>query len=347
MSQEDALAMSTELICENKRQERLTRMLYQKAGVETRHTVVPWQSAYAWKKQESPTESLSGPSTADRMDLYREHAGPLAHRATVVALADAQVDASKITHLITVSCTGFCAPGVDLELIRSLGLPPTTERVHVGYMGCHGAINGLRVAEALAARHPEACILLCAVELCSLHYRLSWDAEGVKGNALFADGSAAIVGGSHRSKRPALGQVEQTGSCVLPKSFAEMSWEIGNHGFEMRMTRQVPDVVGAHLKEWMSAWLDQLGYGIHDIAHWAVHPGGPRILDSVESALELSPNACNVSRDILKRFGNMSSPTVLFILDEILRSSPDFPIVTLAFGPGLTAEVACWNASNF
>ncbi len=335
--------MSTELLCENDRQRRFLKILFQNAGVETRQTVVPWQAAYQWKNTELPIGLQSGPTTAQRMKMYREHAGPLAIEAAKQAFNDSGIEPSEITHLVTVSCTGFSAPGLDYELIRSLELRRTTERVHVGFMGCHGAINGLRTADAIAARHPQAKVLVCAVELCSLHYRLAWDTEGVKGNALFSDGAAAVIGGTDLSASRTRCTLRETASCVIPDSYPEMSWDIGDNGFEMRMTSQVPVAIRQHLKSWLTNWLRRLDYSIDDVADWCVHPGGPRILDAVEESLTIPTAACNTSREILRRYGNMSSPTVIFILHEILQRRSQFPIVSLAFGPGLTAEAALWE----
>ena len=332
--------MSTELICEDPRQQRLMRIMFRKSGVSNRHTVIPWQTGYTWKQGPESAPSGRGPSTGQRMQIYADQAASLARRASGDALEDAGLDAREMTHLITVSCTGFDAPGVDIDLIQTLGLPPTTERIHVGYMGCHAAINGLRAARGLAASDSDARILLCAVELCSLHYRLTWEAEGMVGNALFADGAAAVVCAASESRGPALWKLCSTGSCLIPDSQDEMSWKIGDHGFEMRLTGQVPVLIEEHLEPWMSAWLDGRGHSIGSVGTWAVHPGGPRILDAVEAAIRLPKDACMVSREVLDQFGNMSSPTVLFILDRLRRSDPALPIVMLGFGPGLMAEAA-------
>lgn len=340
VNQDDALAMSTELICQDPRQQRIMRIMFRKSGVTNRHTVIPWQTGYTWKQDRDASQSGRGPSTGQRMQIYRDQASPLARRATRCALDDAGVAPRDITHLITVSCTGFDAPGVDVDLIRSLGMRPTTQRIHVGYMGCHGAINGLRAARGLAASEPNARILLCAVELCSLHYRLTWDDEGMVGNALFADGAAALVCAASGSERPDLWKVRSTGSCLIPETDSEMSWRIGDHGFEMRLTGKVPVLIEEHLQPWLSAWLNGLGQSIDSIGAWAVHPGGPRILDAVENAIQLPADACATSREVLDQYGNMSSPTVLFILDRMRRNNPALPIVMLGFGPGLMAEAA-------
>jgi len=332
--------MSTKVICEDARQQRLMSMLFRKSGIDTRQSVLDMGFGYDWKEQDGPDPGGRGPTTGERMRFYAEHAGPLACLASVDALNEASIDAAEITHLVTVSCTGFAAPGVDSELINNLGISPTVERVHVGYMGCHGAINGLRVARGLAAADPDARILICAVELCSLHYRMTWDDEGVKGNALFSDGAAALVCCSTDNGKPPLWEIAATGSCLIPDSVDEMSWTIGDHGFEMLLSNRVPKLIDEQLAPWLVGWLNNQGVDIKEVGGWVVHPGGPRILDSVESALSLPEGTCEESRTVLRELGNMSSPTVLFVLDRIRRQHRGRPIVMLGFGPGLTSEVA-------
>jgi prepilin-type processing-associated H-X9-DG protein len=275
------------------------------------------------------------------MQLYADNAAPLAKEAVGRALEDSGVGPRDVTHLVTVSCTGFDAPGIDIELIDGLKLRPTTQRVNVGYMGCHGAINGLRVAKGIAASEPGAMVLLCATELCSLHYRFNWDDEGIIGNALFADGSAAILI-ANSSAPPGEKQftLRATGSCLIPDSRQVMSWRVGDHGFEMRLAGEVAEKINTHLRPWMSEWLGQHGHTIESIGSWAVHPGGPRILSAVEEALALPREATRFSHEVLAQHGNMSSPTVLFILDRLRQARAKRPCVALGFGPGLVAEAA-------
>ena len=278
-----------------------------------------------------------GPTTAQRMVLYAEGAGPLAFASSRQALANAKLQPQEITHLVTVSCTGFYAPGVDHVLIDGLPLKPTVQRTHVGFMGCHGAINGLRVAAAFVGADPKAKVLLCAVEMSCLHYHFGWDPQKIVANALFGDGAAAVVGVAG-AKQP--WRVTATGSCVLPDSAKAMSWTIGDHGFEMTLSKQVPALIAKHLRPWMQNWLAESGLKIEDVKSWALHPGGPRVLSAVEETLELTPASTAVSREIFGTCGNMSSPTVLFILDKLRARNQPRPAVALAFGPGLVAEAA-------
>jgi predicted naringenin-chalcone synthase len=168
---------------------------------------------------------------------------------------------------------------------------------------------------------------------------MHWDPEGVKGNALFADGAAALVLGQRSPHASAHRLLRGTGSFVIPQSRGEMSWIVGDHGFEMSLTSQVPVLIEEHLRGWMSAWLDRFGRSIEDIGNWVVHPGSRKIIEAAERSLGLAAETCSESREVLRRYGNMSSPTVLFILER-LQQDQDKPIVLLGFGPGLTAEAA-------
>jgi prepilin-type processing-associated H-X9-DG protein len=276
------------------------------------------------------------------MELYAEHAAPLAVRSAELAVKAAKISASEISHLISVSCTGFEAPGIDVQLIDRLGLPGTVERVHVGFMGCHGAINGMRVALGLTAADRKANVLLVATELCSLHFCFSWEPERLVGNALFADGSAAMVckassnEGNHENKW----RVAATGSRLFDNSRDAITWRIGDFGFNMSLSSEVPDLIRANLRTWLDEWLNKHGLTVTDIGSWAIHPGGPRIIDAVEESLDLLPESTSVSREILQTHGNMSSPTVLFIMEKLRRNASNLPCVALGFGPGLTAEAA-------
>jgi predicted naringenin-chalcone synthase len=288
----------------------------------------------------------NGPSTGERMQIFAAAAPELAVRSADLALIDSGVAAAEITHLVTVTCTGFFAPGIDNALIKQLGLRQNVGRIQVGFMGCHGAINGLRAATAIAQADPKNRVLLCAVELCSLHYSFQWDPTRAVGNAVFADGSASLVIG-HSSSAPAAAadgvdtlRCASTGSCIIPDSTDAMSWNLGDHGFEMFLSSRVPDLIGKHLRPWFESWLAESGLKIEDVGSWAVHPGGPRILSSVEESLGLPREATATSREVLAECGNMSSPTVLFILQRLRASGAKMPCVALGFGPGLAAEAA-------
>ncbi|MBI3324097.1 MAG: type III polyketide synthase [Candidatus Omnitrophica bacterium] len=318
--------------------------LYERTEIQTRGSVLleapdgsgPRQSFFP------PAEDRTdrGPSTGQRMRRYAQEAVPLALAASRRALRAARLTGSQISHLITVSCTGFVAPGVDITLMKALQLAPTASRTHVGFMGCHGALNGLRVASALAHADPGARVLLCAVELCSLHFSYGGDPGKVVANALFADGAAALVAGSVPPAPTDAWRLAAAGSRLFPDSEDAMTWRIGDHGFEMTISPCIPDLIANHLPSWLTAWLIQQGVTVPQVRSWAIHPGGPRILTGVTASLDLSPEATAISREVLAECGNMSSPTILFILERLCHRRAPRPCVALAFGPGLSVEAA-------
>jgi predicted naringenin-chalcone synthase len=280
-----------------------------------------------------------GPTTGQRMEMYAQYAPPMAIAAARQAFERSEISPKAITHLVTVSCTGFVSPGVEFHLMKHLKLRPTVERVNVGFMGCHGAINGLRVCHAIAAANPHAHILMVCAELCSLHYYYGGDPGKLIANALFADGAAAIVAtGNALEPEHQYGRVRGTGSCLIPGSEQEMGWKIGDHGFEMVLTKKVPRVIAQNVRPFLEEFLANFGLDISEVGSWGVHPGGPKVLSSVEEGLGLPSGSCAVSHEVLANYGNMSSPTVLFILEK-LKDAPR-PTVLLGFGPGLVAEAA-------
>lgn len=349
VTQDEAAGIARSLCCRTPEQQTWLPLMYQHSGIDTRHLTFERQVVEDVLHGTTCSQSLflptgrdddRGPTTGQRMRVYAAEAGPLAVRAARQALCSARLGPTEITHLVTVSCTGMQAPGVDHELIQGLGLSATVQRTHVGFMGCHGALNGLRVARAFADSEPEARVLLCAVELSSLHYYYGWDPQRIIANALFADGAAALAGAAD-GRAPAGGwRVTATGSCLIPDSRQAMSWTIGDHGFEMTLSKRVPGLIRAHLRPWLESWLAQRGLHREQVGSWAIHPGGPRILDAIAEALELSDEQLAASREVFAAYGNMSSPTVLFILAHLRQRHAPLPCVALAFGPGLTAESA-------
>jgi predicted naringenin-chalcone synthase len=348
LPQPDALRIARVLIRPTDEQSTWLPGMYVGTGIDRRRTVLDQAIVRDALDGTRNTGSVflptgapedQGPTTGQRMEHYARLAPPLALEACSGALTSSGVAGQDVTHLITVSCTGFMAPGVDRVVIQGLRLPPTVQRTHIGFMGCHGALNGLRVALAYAGSDPAAKILLCAVELCSLHYHYSWNPGKIIANALFADGAAALVGVPGERACSAW-QVRATGSCMVPDSAEAMTWTIADHGFEMTLARQVPALIARHLRPWLLGWLQNQGLELAGVRSWAVHPGGPRILDAVEDALRLPAGATAASREVFRECGNMSSPTILFILEQLRRQGAERPCVALGFGPGLVAEVA-------
>jgi alpha-pyrone synthase len=293
------------------------------------------------------------PTTAQRNRKYREAALPLAEDVGRRALEEAGVLPEEITHVIAVSCTGFFAPGLDIELVRRLGLKPTTQRAVIGFMGCYAAFNALRVADGFCRSRPDAKVLVVCVELCTLHFQIGESLESAVVNALFSDGAAAAVV-SACSEEEAGGGFIYRGSHTLldDNSMGDMSWEIGDNGFLMGLTSRVPGVIGRHLPDYVRDLARAGGFDAEDITFWAIHPGGRAIVDKACEVLDLSEEVVEHSLGVLFDYGNMSSPTILFVLKRFLEdhrrslaagAGPLGPGVALAFGPGLTLEGAAFE----
>lgn len=308
------------------------------ADIEQRHTVLTGLTGSGDGTFVDADRSLLTPTTGVRNQLYRETAPDLANQAAARAMGGGEVRADQITHVVTVSCTGFFAPGVDYHLVRDLGLPSTVERTHLGFIGCAAALPALRLASHITEARPDAVVLVVCVELCSLHIRQSTDPEQIVAASVFADGAAAAVVTADPSVGPPGGLImEQFATALTDEGESDMVWTIGDHGFEMRLSAEVPRIIGREIR----AAVEQF-FGEQLATHaWAVHPGGRSVLDRVESGLHLPESALATSRSVLREYGNMSSPTILFILDRLLRDPQcSGPIAALAFGPGLTVESA-------
>jgi predicted naringenin-chalcone synthase len=344
ISQQDVVEHGREYSARTEDEARLLKIIYRRSGVERRSMVTldpgpPRHPSFFPVPRDAEDR---GPSTAARMDLFAREAPALAHRAAHAALQRAGVEPGSIDQLVTVSCTGFGAPGFDLALVKSLELRPTTGRTHVGFMGCHGALNGLRVASGYVRGGIAERVLVCATELSSVHFQYGWDPDRVVGNSLFSDGAAALVveaAPAAHAAGPHLRLMESR-SWILPESEDALTWRIGNNGFVMTLSAQVPEHIRRHLARVLVPWLGERGLRVEDVKRWAVHPGGPRVLTSVSEALGLPETALAASRAVLSEHGNMSSPTVLFVLERLLREGAGGPTVALGFGPGLTAEAA-------
>lgn len=322
--------------------------LYRKSGVKRRGSVLltgdpETETQFQTFFQEASPAFPRGPTTHTRMLAYAEHAGPLLHSACATAIEGTDWKPERITHLVTVSCTGFASPGIDHHLMHTLGLRRHVLRTHVGFMGCHGMINGLRTAHAIAASHPEAVVLVGAVELCSLHQQYTDDPQQLVANGLFADGAAsAVVAGSTACEEldQPVWRIVDSHAVMMENSRDQMAWLIGDHGFQMVLSPEVPALIERTLSGEVDAWLQSHRLDRDDIDVWAIHPGGPRILDAVETSLGLDADWIQTSRDVLADHGNMSSPTVLFILQRLEREREDAKrCVMMAFGPGIHAEM--------
>jgi predicted naringenin-chalcone synthase len=308
-------------------QSRWARRVFMATGVRRRHSVV------------DPTqEDLSGWTTGRRMERYVDESVPLATDAVARALAAADRKPADIGLLAVVSCTGYATPGVDQLVAAKLGFAPSLQRLLIGHMGCYGAVPGLgAVADFVTARRQPA--VLACVELASLHVQPpTADMEQVVAHALFSDAVSAVV-----MEPPAEGQdgglaLVDVAACTVADAASLMTWSVTDNGFRMTLDRHVPDVLAAHVGPAVDDLLarNQLGRG--DVAAWAVHPGGPRILDVVADRLGLADDDLAASRHVLAEHGNCSSATLLLVLAELRRRArpAGAPVVAMAFGPGLT-----------
>lgn len=357
IQQQHAALLATNLIGNKAPAERTMQAIYRQTKIAQRSSVLldgPHEGVVTQEFFQPATSSEDhGPTTQERMARYATEATPLAVTAVEKALAKADVAAAEITHLVTCSCTGFQAPGVDIALMRELGLSNATSRTHIGFMGCHGGFNALRVAKAYAESDSRATVLIVCVELCSLHFQYTDNPEQIVANSIFADGAAAIVGRS--ADHPMSSEVsgwrllDQT-SVVLPETVDQMGWLIGDTGFEMSLSPEVPTLIGNALPGTTTTFLKKHGLDRGQITDWAVHPGGPRILSTVEQSLQLDADALQISRGVLSQYGNMSSATIFFILETLFvqprqtnqLSQPD-TCIAMAFGPGLTTELALFQ----
>ncbi|SDQ65633.1 type III polyketide synthase [Microbacterium sp. cf332] len=346
--------------------QRLVRAAFDASAIETRHTVLA-DLAEALDRGTAPTDAgepaaaepgsddgaslavisdagaLLSPSTGTRNDAYIALAPELSARAARDALTSASVAPGDITHVVTVSCTGMYAPGPDYRLIRDLDLPTTVERYHLGFVGCAAAVPALRAAARMCAAQPDAVVLVVCAELCTLHFRVADDPDQILAASLFADGAAAAVVSADPARRSGRWlDLDRFATAVTDDGERDMTWTVGDTGFDMVLTAEVPRIIGREIREAVG---DIIAGASVDT--WAVHPGGRAVLDRVESGLDLPPDALEVSRAVLRDYGNMSSATILFILRSILLGddlSDGETIATLAFGPGLTMEAALLTA---
>jgi predicted naringenin-chalcone synthase len=306
-------------------QAALARRIFAHAGVRTRHSVV-----------DPALEDLSGWSTGARMRRYLDEALPLGHRAVTDALAEAGLAPRDVGLFVVCSCTGYVTPGLDILLARDLGFPPDAQRLFVGHMGCYAAVPGLRAAADYVHAHDRPAVLLC-LELTSLHVQpATADAQQIVSHALFSDAAAALVlrPAGHSPEGGWLA-VREVASVTDVSTADHMTWDVTDLGFRMGLSPRVPDVLGRHLEPFVTGLLRRRGWTVGDVDGWAVHPGGPRILDVARDRLGLPEEALAASREVLAAHGNCSSPTVLMILAEVLRAAPRRAVM-LAFGPGLT-----------
>ena len=316
---------------------RLLNSIYKATGIDTRYSVL------------SDTTSLSSTinevtaldsTTAARMRLYKEHALSLAMSAIHQCMTEQPaIQLSDITHVITVSCTGMYAPGLDIEITHQLNLRSNTKRTAINFMGCYGAFNALKVANDICRSDSKALVLIVSVELCSLHLKSNDDLDNLLSNAIFSDGAAAVLvkNESENGKRLDF----ETFYCdLLPQASDAMAWEIGDYGFDIVLKSYIPEIIESGIASFMNKLLQQADMSAVD--HYAIHPGGIKILHACEAALNISKEQNKHAYQVMRDYGNMSSATILFVLKELMTQltadNHQETIFSCAFGPGLTLE---------
>lgn len=337
--QEEILAFMQQVYAPHDDDRRKMRFLYRQSGIETRYSVIPDYTLPANKWHfYSPTENLEPtPSLEKRMQWFEKHAASLSLQAIRNCLNDFPTD--NITHLITVSCTGMSAPGLDLELMELLSLPNNTHRTSVNFMGCYAAIHAMKMADAFCNQNKPANVLVICVELCTLHFQNESTQNNITSSMLFGDGAAAML--ITNDKNASGLTINNFYSTVDIKGKKDMAWELSSKGFLMTLTGYVPALIEKDFNPLVSEALTSAEVSKEQVTHWCVHPGGKKILEAIHKSLSLTNGELDHSYEVLKDYGNMSSPSILFVLKKIMQSldrKKDNRIFGAAFGPGITME---------
>lgn len=338
-SQEEIANKTISVMALDEEKKQLLNRIYQNSAIEKRHSVV---EDFKKSREEWEFWGTDYPQTVPGMTKrnlrYKQEAPKLSEEAARQALERWGGEASRITHVISVSCTGIIAPGIEYYLMQNLGLHPTVNRLGINFMGCFGAFKGLSVARAFTQEDPNARILLVCTELCSLHLQADHDGETILANSLFSDGSGAvIIGANPQAGEKPLWDMIRTRSEGFKNSIEKMSWEASDRGFLIRLSHTVPVLIGRNIKGFID---DLLTTDVtSEQCDWAIHPGGKSILQVIEKTLQLKPDQTQCSWDILSRYGNMSSATFLFVLNELSHQVNQRSwSAGVGFGPGLSAE---------
>lgn len=317
-------------------EKRLLNSIYKSTGIATRYSVLADYSKSAGEFDFFPNQpELPFPTTKARMQIYKKNALPLAIQAIENCLQ--AVDIRNITHVITISCTGMYAPGMDIEIVQHFNLNPHIKRTAIQFMGCYAAFNGMKVAYDICATDKNAKVLLVAVELCTIHLQKNMTLDNIISNAIFADGAAAIlIENSTKSKT----LLFKGFHCdLMPETQDEMAWQIADSGFDILLSSYVPHAIQQGIMDFTKNLLQQYDMTKDNIHLYAIHPGGVKILEACEEALEITKEDNKYAYQVLRDFGNMSSATILFVLKAIWDDfQPEKNIFSCAFGPGLTLE---------
>ena len=317
---------------------RKLRYLYRQSGIDNRYSIIPDYSlpASAWQFY-SPTENLEPfPNMEKRMEWYKRHAAPLSRKAVQRCVENFS---GNITHLITVSCTGMSAPGLELELLESLQLPATVFHTSINFMGCYAAIHAMKIADAFCRSDKSANVLIVCTELCTLHFQKENTLDGMTSSMLFSDGAAAVLVTGDKENNGL--SIDHFYSTVAWKGKNDMAWQLSSKGFLMTLSGYVPELIEEDFNSLVTDALAAPGLPMKDVTHWCIHPGGRKILEAVHTSLGFTDGQLLNSYEVLRDFGNMSSPTVLFVLEKImhtLKSGEPAKIFGAAFGPGISME---------
>jgi predicted naringenin-chalcone synthase len=318
---------------------RKIRYLYKQAGIDHRYSVVPDYSVGIKDWEFYPkSETLEPfPSLEKRMEMYTRLSPELSVKS-IRSCIDNVMDPADITHLITISCTGMTAPGLDLKVVELMNLDTEIFRTSINFMGCYAAIHGLKMADFICRSNPDARVIIVCTELCTLHFQKSPTEDNIASSLLFGDGSAAALITSDSFGAKGL-YLDSFHSKVLPNGSGDMVWELSSTGFLMSLSDYVPDLIGRYFNPVVEMVAAKDNISVKEISHWCIHPGGKRILKAVEKSLQLEANALQPSYEILRKFGNMSSATILFVLKKMLDEGTQInKLFAAAFGPGLTVE---------
>lgn len=322
---------------------RKLKMIFKSSGIEYRHSVLEdYGRTENFTFYPSPSDVVAYPSTENRLQIFRQHAVGLSISAVRNLLDQySHVDLQNITHVIVVCCTGMYAPGLDIDLVKHLGLSSTVQRTAINFMGCYAAFNALKVADAFCKSDSQAKVLIVCTELCSLHFQREATDDNLLANALFADGSAALIVEAESNSELQL-SLQSFHSDLSRGGEHDMAWTVGDLGFEMRLSAYVPDIIRGGIAALTSSLLKKISMNLSDIAHFAIHPGGKKILEAIEQELGITKEQNRSAYHVLERFGNMSSPTVLFVIKDLIENlnhrHVGENILSFAFGPGLTME---------
>ena len=321
---------------------RKLKAIFNASGIEQRYSVIEdygKTSNFSFFSKVADADIF--PSTKDRINLFRKEAVHISAAAAInIKSQYPQFDFKSITHLIVVSCTGLYAPGLDIDLVKQLDLNTTVQRTAINFMGCYAAFNALKIADVTCRSEPQSKVLIVCTELCSLHFQPQGTEDNVLANALFGDGAAAVLVETETKSSLKL-KMESFHSDLSKSGENEMAWTIGDLGFEMKLSSYIPQVIRSGIAELTNSLLQKISKNISDIKHFAIHPGGKKILEAIEQELGITPAQNQHAYEVLRQFGNMSSSTVLFVLKDLIEkgnTAAGDHILSFAFGPGLTLE---------